>query len=994
MHATRDFSHGESEPGMIEPKQTTFASILNSSKPSEEVAKVEAALIAEGDMHLGGLRQSESFKSVTSAELDDFAWSPRSSEDGQGVPDPLTQAQDSVGVKSHTLNDGSHTNLGVSTSGENTSSSPESYGNTQNLLQLSSSGVSNIFPASDPSHAPSTSIGSSKFAGDLLLPTTSWGVANRQRSVHSISRLSGIVTDGKTSRPMSEAELSDSLSSIMLGGLPKGSSISNTSIQSKSKAAVVDKLWLPRRAATMKLSQHLSESNQSIGLGSSRAGSSEIHAHPTPQNPGREGRQELHRGTSSSKLRESTPPGLFGRRAAALAEEPSSLRPTLFRQNSRLAQAAAAAGIKQDGRLGRAMAGSPEREWATETDAIRSEKPTRLLQLDSMTGSSLADNSDSGDLSSADQSQQNVIQVEKRMFVQYPSHPRYNQSWSLIKNLGTGDTNILPDYVSGEGSRLPNVRASPETRSFTNPGPSPHYRHPKPLPKDHQHPLSSSPVMTPFGIELQQIGHTDGLTTQQKRAEMARTESEYSCATDDDWRIPSQRGSVLRAHDAADSELEASLRLPTLRHHLSETWLSTVSEAQSADLSPQPRISSFAKITMFGRKGNVTGTPEGRGAREVGSSLADNSSPAANFSSSPPVFSNSPPVNQLSPITDIATPPPKPESAVKAFHSHLAKRSGLPVGVGGYEEQNSPHGQDLFGYMISPKVKQMTSLWATSPSSDAHGRKLKKRSHRDQEEFGPRSAEPRSSNVTLSTHYVAQGQSLLGPSLTGIIHPPDEREEVNWLKYLPAIGSKNNSRRRSSSSESEGRLRAAPTAQKTSALKHPKHSTQHKFRNAEDSLATQADETQDLEKGGTRGVEKEARHNMRSASSLPNHLEYDETEYNNTPTPGFDSSSPRFNRSAQSMLRSVSPRLHSIPCAPDVAKLKKQKRCSRLWALVCLLVPFLGPLYGHGYLDGIMSWHSNGEIQKFCTWEKTAVLTYSYTFLVAVLVTLVLIMIL
>ncbi|KAL9092568.1 MAG: hypothetical protein Q9165_004372 [Trypethelium subeluteriae] len=47
------------------------------------------------------------------------------------------------------------------------------------------------------------------------------------------------------------------------------------------------------------------------------------------------------------------------------------------------------------------------------------------------------------------------------------------------------------------------------------------------------------------------------------------------------------------------------------------------------------RANSFTKFTVTGPKLNLTGTPRGTGMREVGSSVADNSSPGMRFSSSP-----------------------------------------------------------------------------------------------------------------------------------------------------------------------------------------------------------------------------------------------------------------------------------------------------------------------------------------------------------------------
>ena len=58
------------------------------------------------------------------------------------------------------------------------------------------------------------------------------------------------------------------------------------------------------------------------------------------------------------------------------------------------------------------------------------------------------------------------------------------------------------------------------------------------------------------------------------------------------------------------------------------------STAPSVGTNPK-RVNLFAKFTVTGPKSNLTGTPQGTGMREVGSSEADNSSPGIRFSSSP-----------------------------------------------------------------------------------------------------------------------------------------------------------------------------------------------------------------------------------------------------------------------------------------------------------------------------------------------------------------------
>ena len=59
------------------------------------------------------------------------------------------------------------------------------------------------------------------------------------------------------------------------------------------------------------------------------------------------------------------------------------------------------------------------------------------------------------------------------------------------------------------------------------------------------------------------------------------------------------------------------------------------SSTNHSAIAKSQRVNSFAKFTVTGPKTNLTGTPRGTGMREVGSSEADNSSPGMRFSSSP-----------------------------------------------------------------------------------------------------------------------------------------------------------------------------------------------------------------------------------------------------------------------------------------------------------------------------------------------------------------------
>ena len=63
----------------------------------------------------------------------------------------------------------------------------------------------------------------------------------------------------------------------------------------------------------------------------------------------------------------------------------------------------------------------------------------------------------------------------------------------------------------------------------------------------------------------------------------------------------------------------------------SSAWMSTEDSPQDAGLTLNTHKGSSLQASRIGLKGNVTGTPDGAGARELGSSIANASSPGANF---------------------------------------------------------------------------------------------------------------------------------------------------------------------------------------------------------------------------------------------------------------------------------------------------------------------------------------------------------------------------
>ncbi|KAL9640340.1 MAG: hypothetical protein Q9164_000343 [Protoblastenia rupestris] len=873
---------------------------------------------------------------------------------------------------------------------------------------------------------------SSNLAGDLHMRERHVSARSKSVSCRSIGRFSGVVSDGTSSRPLSEAEVAHSLNQMIESTLRRPDS-SCASSQAEVKVVTVHEQGLACQVNASKVNHFAEDLASNLGLGSSQTTSSSNHELLIRDIPGRMGRVETCKHSSSSltsPVRAATPPGLFGRRAMTFSDgsaesrpsdsRPSDVRPPLVRSNSRLAQAAAAAGIKEDGRLGRALAGSAEQDWVTETEIKTSTENTGIAQLETSTGSSLADNSESGSLSPMDHARRYPVQSEEDILLQYSSHPRYNHSWSIVKNVQTGAMVILPDYVSREGSRLPNFNLNFQARSFTNPGPNPMYQHPKPLPKGHPNPLNSSPHMTPYSIKLRESDQPDK-STQQKRMERDLTSSDFSSITDDNDKRDTYQGtcgtqlSGSDTHEATDTMLQAMNGLNKASQYASSAWLSTVSESESSEPSLPNRISSFAKMTVLGHKANLTGTPEGTGAREVGSSLADASSPGAKLSSSPVIFSSSPatlasspPYRGLSPIADYTTSLSKPQNAVKAFHRHLEEPDFDFTSPWQHQSENpsSSHQHDSFGYNLGRRTDRSVSNHRDSPSIHARARQLKNRLLAPREVLAPVLLQTKS-----SSNAAVQSEAPLSKFPGNDLNPTVE-EFVDWSKYLPATGLP--VRRRCSSSESEDRTSGPPLAQKASGLQPASTVGHQKRRSAGTVVQKREVEPNDLECGmypsdinnNTEGQPCLFKH-VPPQSSSP--ISYNGTVHIKKPTLVLDQKfcGYKCNRDrrlrcpvaekkqfSRPIARNASPHICHVPRKPDAATISQHVRISRLWALVCIFIPFLGPLYGHGFLDGIIAWHSDGTIQSFRPTEKVAILVYSYAFFGTVLIALALAMIL
>lgn len=198
-------------------------------------------------------------------------------------------------------------------------------------------------------------------------------------------------------------------------------------------------------------------------------------------------------------IRSGTPPLLYGSHALPSATGfPTDESHTNNRQG-RLARIVQESSLDANNRLMRAVRKDDNTEW--ETIASTTESGLRVqdnARPHAEIGSSLADNSDSGFLSSCalDAREDDVREERTR---RHPIHPRYSQAWSVVPaHHGRGSVLIHEDDITGSSPFSNHGASGPHSRQQTP-------RNPRPLhmarSADSNHPFSPSPVRRDRGLE-------------------------------------------------------------------------------------------------------------------------------------------------------------------------------------------------------------------------------------------------------------------------------------------------------------------------------------------------------------------------------------------------------------------------------------------------------------------------------------------------------------
>ena len=268
-------------------------------------------------------------------------------------------------------------------------------------------------------------------------------------------------------------------------------------------------------------------------------------------------------------------------------------------------------------------------DWETISD-VRGTRADRAGEryMEQQNSSSVANTSDDGEVPIAEPLNSDTT----------PSgaQPRVNRSFVLLKDEHTGHIQcVLQSEFEGHRRAL-NIGANTLTPFNT---PSNAYRHPPPFTTPHFHPFRSSPPdISPQDLPTVQHLETHSPAAQKptSMSSISESSSHAAMASHDPTPNPQQEA-IKGSHEhseAMDQDFQEQTHDYKGQSARSSTWLSTMSEGEvieggSSEALSADRDNSFEKVAVFGGKGNITGTPEGTGAREVGSSLADASSEIA-----------------------------------------------------------------------------------------------------------------------------------------------------------------------------------------------------------------------------------------------------------------------------------------------------------------------------------------------------------------------------
>ena len=620
---------------------------------------------------------------VTSTQIfegiDEYLWSPAPSEDGQEAPSiPHTP------IPCHTPAD---VLLSSSTAGLASDSNPDVYDSPLAQIDV-------LIPAAKINLKAHT---------DFLSSSQQVSPADLGESSSMLFGYPGITMDG-ASRPMSGIEFKEEIRNLpndqpnfalsMLSSMEltrqMNQSTSSEQIHGEHESNAGSKAFPHDQIQSPSLGAGPGSSQTSSSMSTHRYGG-ELSDHKV--------RAGIHM-LPTSRARCHTPPLLFGKptiRGAEMSDATSTLAPestiARFTQNVTAVRSNKSVGLPM------ALSSLGEQDW--ETVSAETEAHTQHLgntACNTKTGSSLADNSDSGNLSLSKEMHHPFRSMKSHPVIQHPAHPRHNYSFVLLKNSQTGDFVQVPQYGHASGSWMPNNNISSQLGSSTSPNNS--YQHPSPLQAEHTHPLASSPPIIRFrepsafnnenDYVWVQHGHLNsdssnlGLSKGFQRIKEEQTQDLSYETTEDVSNIPG-------AAAVDRNQQRLGCREQSCQ---SSAWLSTVSEVMSSELSFPRSRDPFTKMTIRNSSGHVNSTPEEKNNLALQSSLVDIRSLGSNLSGSSERMVSSP-------IQFLDTS----QSSRRKFHEHAIQQN---LGIG--SQRTLANFQNLLAKSSSHEITTMSTF--------------------------------------------------------------------------------------------------------------------------------------------------------------------------------------------------------------------------------------------------------------------------------------------
>ena len=851
--------------------------------------------------------------------MDEFLWSPAPSEDGQEAPS-LPHAP----IPCHTP---SGVSLSSPTSGLTSDSNPDVYNSSLPQINV-------LIPAGKINLSSQTNFLSSS----QQLSTVGLG-----ESSSMLCRYSGIVMDG-ASRPMSDIELEEEIRNLRDNRPNFALSMlsSMESIRQMSQITTVKQIRTehePNAGSKAPALDRVQNPSADAGPGSSQTSSSMSTHRYGGDLSGHKVRSELHM-LPTSRARCHTPPLLFGKsaiRGSEMSNTTSTLAPesniARFNQN--------VTAVRSNKRVGLPMALNSLGEQDWETISAETEAHTHHfgdIACNTNTSSSLADNSDSGNLSLSEE-----VHHPFRSMNSHPvMHPRHNYSFVLLKNSQTGDFVQVPQYGHASGCCLPNNNVSSQLVSSISA--DSYYQHPSPLQAEHTHPLASSPPIIRFR-ELSAFNNENDCVWMQ-HSDLSSDSPSLGLSEDVRRGKKEQNLSYKTTEDVSSiPRVAANQKQQKLGFReqscQSSAWLSTASEVMSSELSFPRNGDPLTKMTVQNSSRHMDSTSEQETDLDLESSLAEIRSQGSNLSRSSERMVSSPiqfPGISLSsrrklheqavqqnleigsqctpanPQKYLAKPSSRGISAISNTKSCYRSHSACGLRPEHYKPSKRQRRSSCEGYsrlVDSPSAQRVSAMNLLPTDGDAQHTTFSKtplrdplldlsdndfRSHNDQknliEQRGRQAVVDDTSIDNPTTPSLVESQPFVQRGVVGVVHTdapiptfdhPIHGHERPWDPLKPCP------------------LRQRP---------HPKPLGPHLFQ--------------------------------------------------------------------RPIARAESPHLHCVPHPPTTELFVRHVLLSRIYLIASMVVPPIALVYGHGYMDSLMRLHTAGQVNDFRTTEKMIALCWGY----------------